>query len=182
MKKRIKEVTKKILNYKKSASQWDDLFDVTFDKKEQEDDEKEPFKKKYAIAFTPRSGSTWLGDVLLKTNRMGKPMEWFNASFPGLKKRIAEYQSNSIEDYYCAIQNDKSSKNRVFGMEITWFQAQEVFNYIGNDTIFDDIEQWFWLRRKDFLAQGVSLFKAVESGKFHSVDKKDVTPIAYELN
>ncbi|MEP2773889.1 MAG: Stf0 family sulfotransferase [Fulvivirga sp.] len=152
----------------KKKNPWDELF---INSKKTRASPLNEFKKLYGIAFTPRSGSTWLNEAIIKTNKAGNPREWFNTGLSVLSKRIEAYESASIQDYYQTLKEDKATSNNVFGFQITWFQAQQIFEHIGHDNLFDDIQTWFWLKRKDFVAQGVSLFKAIETGKFHSVDK-----------
>ncbi len=120
--------------------------------------------KLYGIAFTPRSGSTYLGDVLSKSGCLGNPKEWFN---PPLRQRmILESGCRDLKQYYRHVKSVHRTR-KVFGVELTWHHLKLAMDFSGED-LFTDIQSWFFLRRRDYVAQGVSLHKAVESGVFHS--------------
>jgi len=167
----MKESTKK-----EKSNPWSIKFNNFYESVNQKIASNSQPKMRYAIAFTPRSGSTWLNKIIQQTDKTGAPREWFNPKVEAVKERIKKYQVNNVYDYYELLKANKKG-NDMFGLEITWFQANTLFDYLNDDKIFDDINIWFWLKRRDFVAQGISLFKAVESGKFHSyqeVDKKEV--------
>ena len=119
---------------------------------------------RYCIAFTARSGSTWLESLLAKTQGLGLPQEWFN---PGAAARTFQ-RSGSIDlaDYYSYLKRVMGRRD-VFGLEMTWPHARMVLELTHPD-FFADIDHWFYLRRRDYVAQGVSLYKAVTTGRFHS--------------
>ncbi|MBT4522023.1 MAG: hypothetical protein HOC23_18645 [Halieaceae bacterium] len=120
---------------------------------------------RYCIGFTARSGSTWLGSLIQKSDILGIPLEWFNPDAAG--KTVRGSACRDLAQYYQYLKIARTSGD-VFGMELTWPQARMVFNS-GYPNLFDDIQHWFYLRRRDYVAQGVSLYKAASSGHFHSV-------------
>jgi len=121
-------------------------------------------KHKYCIAFTARSGSTWLGNLIQRSGILGIPKEWFNPD--AAQNTVQASACRDLPQYYQYLKSARKNAD-VFGMELTWPQAQLVFNS-GYPKLFNDIQHWFYLRRKDYVAQGVSLYKAVQSGHFHS--------------
>ena len=120
---------------------------------------------RYCIAFTPRSGSTWLGDVLTQSAMLGIPKEWFNTGAAAVT--IRQSGCADIEQYYRFLKARRSRRG-VFGLELTWPQFRGVVEESGNRHFLDDIPNWFYLRRRDYVAQAVSLFKAIRSGVYHS--------------
>jgi LPS sulfotransferase NodH len=121
-------------------------------------------KQKYCIAFTARSGSTWLGNLIHQTGILGIPQEWFN---PGAAKNTVEASAcRNIPQYYRYLKVARKNAD-VFAMELPWPQAQLVFD-AGHPNLFDDIQHWFFLKWRDYVALVVSLYKAVGSGHFHS--------------
>ena len=69
----------------------------------------------YIIFFTPRSGSTWLGDLLVSTKFAGKPREWFNPQH--LKKSVEQFGSVTPQTYAAILRRHHQIQS-VFGLEI----------------------------------------------------------------
>lgn len=137
-------------------------------------------KHKYAIAFTARSGSTWLGDILTKSHSLGQPKEWLSTD--AAKSTILKSGCGDIGQYYRYIQ-EKFGGSGVFGVEITWPQFQMANMEAQTTNILSDIPVWFFLRRRDFVAQAVSLHKAISTGHFHSTRDSDEKPeVEYDEN
>jgi LPS sulfotransferase NodH len=60
-------------------------------------------------------------------------------------------------------------------IDIRIFGEQDFFDGIGDNT------QYFYLWRDNIVAQGVSLYKAITTGKFHSTDgRAENVPIIYD--
>lgn len=127
---------------------------------------KMPALVSYGIAFSPRSGSTWLTDVIEQSRLLGKPGEYFNTDIAG--KMIARSKSSNFEEYLSYLKQDYHSNN-VFGFEISWPWMHRIIED-GNHASFESLKQWFFLRRQDFVLQAVSLDKAIASGVFHVRD------------
>jgi trehalose 2-sulfotransferase len=133
--------------------------------------------RSYCIAFTPRSGSSWLENLLTRSGILGKPGEWLN---PGAARNTAVRSgTDNLTDYYAYLKKVMRTED-VFGIEMTWPHINLALQS-AHPGLFDDIRTWFFLRRRDFVAQGVSLFKAQQSGVFHSVqaDRKG-KPVEYD--
>jgi LPS sulfotransferase NodH len=127
----------------------------------------QPPSKKYVILFTARSGSTWLTDVLSKTKVLGSPEEFINPDFVlGVARSLnAKEPAPFLELLKCR----KRSPNGVFGMEarhvdIELLGEEIFFKIFGPGTVF------FNLWRENIVAQAVSLYRAVNSGRYHSTD------------
>jgi len=125
-----------------------------------------PARRRYVIYFTPRSGSSWLTDVLIASKLMGKPQEWFNPNFiPNIARGI---NANSLEGYVDMLRR-KHKRGGYFSTEITIFQLHRVFRDEAAFLEFfpPDIPA-FYLRREDMILQAVSLAKAVDTSVFHT--------------
>ncbi len=129
--------------------------------------------KNLVICFTPRSGSSWLTDMIEKSGGLGKAGEYLNPEhLPGIMSR---YPALSLTDYVARVLKGTSSYNRVASIELTWFHLRNFALALGCRPLKDSLpkpfdgDSWYvWLRRKNFVAQAVSLYKATESGFFHS--------------
>lgn len=121
--------------------------------------------KQLVIYFTPRSGSSWLTDVLSKTNRIGRANEVFNPNFiPNIAQAC---NARSLENYIDLIQRRLNTRG-TFSFEITWHQLKAVFE--NGDAFMDNFgtARPVWLIRRDIVAQAVSLAKMVTTKVAHS--------------
>lgn len=125
-----------------------------------------PFPRhRFVVYFTPRSGSSWLTDVVGRSAAMGHCNEIFNPNFmPQIAKTC---QAAMIDEYVPAIQR-RFNKKGAFSFEITYHQLQAVFpdNTLFLDN-FGDCPS-FWLIREDIVEQAVSLAKMVTTKVAHA--------------
>ena len=136
-----------------------------------------PYTRKYLmICFTPRSGSSWLTDRIDKVDHLGKAGEFLNPAF--VPRILERYPAGSLPEYLNRVLKGTSSKSGVSSIELTWFHLRNYAAAIGlkplQDSLpkpFDNDAYYVWLCRHDFVAQGVSLYKATESGLFHAPQK-----------
>lgn len=117
------------------------------------------------IYFTPRSGSSWLSDILSRTRCLGHANEVFN---PRFMPRIAQsIQADTLPDYVDLIQRRLNTKG-VFSAEITWHQLAAVFGtgaaFMRHFGTADSV----WLIRRDIVAQAVSLAKMEKTQLSHA--------------
>jgi LPS sulfotransferase NodH len=119
---------------------------------------------RYVIHFTPRSGSSWLTEVLSAARTLGRPNEWFNPSFiPNIANAV---QARTLDDYITAAQRQGATRG-LFGAEVTAHQVVAVFgSYAKFHPHFADARD-FWLIRKDIVLQAISLYKMVATGVSH---------------
>lgn len=122
---------------------------------------------KYVIYFTPRSGSSWLTDILAQTKRLSRAMEAFNPNFiPNISKAINASNLNQ----YCNVMTRRFNTQGVFGFEVTMHQMNAVFTKPnGFIKRFGD-GPCFWLIREDIVAQAVSLAKMVTTQVGHTAN------------
>jgi trehalose 2-sulfotransferase len=121
--------------------------------------------KKYVVYFTPRSGSSWLTDILRQTNGMGLANELFNPNFmPGIARVV---HATDIHQYIDATQRRLHTRG-TFGFEITFHQLKAIFP--GERVFINHFGQvpCFWLVREDVVEQAVSLVKMVVTKVAHS--------------
>lgn len=124
-----------------------------------------PAERNVVIFFTPRSGSSWLTDILAQTGQFGRANELFNPNF--LPSMASSLQAEDIDDYIYAARRRFSIGN-VFSFEITAHQLNAVFkNPEEFQERFPD-SQYVWLVRRDIVAQAVSLTKMVNKKISHA--------------
>lgn len=131
------------------------------------------------IFFTPRSGSSWLTDVLSQTGELSHPAEYFNPNF--VKNIASSLGVHEPEEYIRRVAARKASKNGIFGFELTFAQ----YRLIDADILsLLSPEHFFVLLRRDLIAQAVSLYRAVKSRVFHITEgqRPSVPEVAFDAD
>jgi LPS sulfotransferase NodH len=130
-------------------------------------------RRNYAICMTPRSGSTLLTNMLRSTNLLGNPEEWFNADAIGPWVDKYKYKVKSLVEYIDCLRRHQKTPNGIFGCELPYYQMIMLLELVTIQQVFDDEPIWFYLRRKNLILQGISLFRSAKSGYFHSYMNND---------
>lgn len=126
--------------------------------------------KPYILFFTPRSGSSYLAELLSKTDRLGQPEEFLNQDLAPLSlKHIAETgcEIKHVIDYLTWLIRNRSSDNGVFGLKVS-YGCHRPFIRAGLDNPLFGRFTPIALFRKNILKQAVSLYVAVSTGLFHT--------------
>lgn len=124
-----------------------------------------PERKRIFILFTPRSGSSWFGDLLRSTKVMGQPDEFLNQETNA--EVVRQVGARTEPDYINAIETIASSGNGVFSIEAVWGHVElSDIDLLG----YFEGAHFVYLRRRDILAQAVSLALATSTGVFHDPD------------
>jgi trehalose 2-sulfotransferase len=129
----------------------------------------QPPAKRYLIATTARSGSTFLCARIADYGELGFPMEFLNESYVAEFDRL--FPNPSLEDLEHYVAASFTSRSGIFGVKTDWWRFQEARNLGFLDGLvgkpFDLVVH---LRRRDFVAQAVSLALAVETDVWHGRD------------
>jgi len=125
-----------------------------------------PSKLDYGIFITPRSGSTFLTHAIRDTGVLGVPDEWFNHG--SIAPLVARLGVDNVADYIFSIRRTLQTPNGVFGFQISWPQFAFLRQLVDVRQTFGPELKWLFLRRKNIVAQGVSLVIANQTGVFHS--------------
>lgn len=124
-----------------------------------------PATTRYVIHFTPRSGSSWLTDVVHKTGQLSSPDECFN---PNFMPRMSAAMNAANMDQYMDILVRRRNTNGVFGCQLTYFHLLHSFNTIDDFMGYFKEARHFWLIREDIVLQAVSLVKMQQTSVAHS--------------
>lgn len=132
----------------------------------------------YVIYMTPRTGSSWLRDLLRSTNVMGWPEEWFNTTM--LQQFSESLKVNSLEAYATLHRGRGQSPNGVYGTTITWHDISALWPDILDDPNSGFLKhfparetQAFALYRRDIVAQAVSLYRMMTTRVIDRVNYSD---------
>ncbi|TWB69355.1 LPS sulfotransferase NodH [Nitrospirillum amazonense] len=147
--------------------------------------------KLYIIFIIARSGSTWLTELAKNSNVLGVPQEWFNEGWIQTEDRALGCSPpkivglRDINTYAQWLARSSASPCRVVGVQLSYYQllAMQQLARVPSSA-FRDIT-FFYLRRKNIIAQGISLYKSASSGVFHSYQSTDhsdayLSKVAYD--
>ncbi len=104
-------------------------------------------------------------EIAESTGALGKPDEWFNENIVGSPFAPLDVNKHLLEHVRLS-----RSSNGVVGLELSYFQASCVAEML--ELPRPRIAE-FYLRRKDMIAQAVSLYRSAESGLYHSHQATD---------
>lgn len=127
-------------------------------------------RKPYLICITPRSGSTYLGDLLRRTRSAGRPGEYLNlvGLGPALQKRRALGEVvETLLQYLAGVIERQAPTGGAVGIMTSFFQFQPLIE-TGLDRLLFSRFRRIRLYRKDLVRQAISLYLATETGLFHS--------------
>ena len=121
----------------------------------------------YFIAFTARSGSSWLSDLLSSHGGLGHPKEYFNPGFlPTGAARLGARDAAT----YAARSAKRTARAGVHGVKLTSTQAVQTF---GSIPAFLDLHPGYaalLLLRRDIIRQAVSLYLMRFQSRVHSIE------------
>ncbi len=109
---------------------------------------------RYAMFFTPRSGSSRLTDIGEQSGILSRPGEIFNWNFmPGI---AAHYGAKDMATYIDVIARERNT-NGVFGCQNTYMHILSSFRSGRRWHAAFQPTHYFWLYREDIVAQAVSV-------------------------
>jgi LPS sulfotransferase NodH len=149
----------------------------------QRDFEGSPHKvqTRYIICSSPRTGSTLLGQMLKDSNCAGDPLEYFNPQyFQALRRRFNA--SAKFDEITQLLESHRTSPNGIFGIQIHWSHFSKIFqnNPHERDLFFRNFDKVIFIRRKDKIAQAISLYRATTTKLWSSVDEDQIKTAYYK--
>lgn len=139
---------------------------------------------RYLICSSPRCGSTLLGEMLFETGMAGDPLEYLNNKYMASYVRQHVPSGNiPIEEYMAMIKRRRTSENGYFGMQIHFSHFMRTFQNTPHSAgaFVKSYDRVVFLRRKDRVAQAVSLYKSMITGVYSSMDLEHQTEEEKEL-
>lgn len=125
-------------------------------------------RSKYLIAITPRSGSTMLGQELSRRYGLGHPGEFLNEGFIANFEHL--FPTPSLSDFQRFLLNSFTSPDGIFGFKADWFRYARARELEYLPRVYENIDLYIYMRRRDFVAQAVSLAVAMQSGIWHETN------------
>lgn len=142
---------------------------------------------RYIIATTQRTGSTLLTDALAGTGVAGTPDEWFLAGAHGDDSLKVRFGIRSDADYIDRVIRATATANGAFGTKLFWRQwdilvprliaktgiaGDKPIREILPDLLMAGLGsplKYVWLRRRNRVAQAISLYRAAHTGVWRSI-------------
>jgi len=123
------------------------------------------------ISATPRTGSTYVADILRQSKILGSPMEYLNPDYYMNSPEATIGKSISLNDYLQSVVQRRTSPNGIFSIHIHHHQilharAKYRFNFFS--WIKNHKTVWVHINRKNKVEQAVSLYRAISTGKWSS--------------
>ena len=127
----------------------------------------------YVICATPRCGSSLLCETLTETGLAGFPGELASKAW----RRMNDWESR--ENLF-ETKHERTTPNGVFGLKLMWSQFEETNRCFSNHPEFAGLSidqlyrkllpgiRYIWIRRRDKVAQAVSLAIAQQTGLWTS--------------
>lgn len=125
-----------------------------------------PLSKTYCILMTPRSGSTWLTRRIARLDVLSCPDEYFNADI--FADTLKYNPGCDVYEVFDVIAAKNRTCDGLFGLEISYFDLEELELEAKLLELMVGEKYFFYLNRRNFVAQAISLYTAVESNVFHS--------------
>ncbi|MEY2926055.1 MAG: hypothetical protein RL367_532, partial [Pseudomonadota bacterium] len=126
-----------------------------------------PFDKNargYVIWTYPRSGATWLAELLASTGVLGNPGDWFNGV--GLRVQLGSDYPLDREGQFQQVLTRGTTPNGIYGLKMSCFRFGELagFDWISRLPGLHHVH----LVRKDCLARAISDVRAQQTGQYRS--------------
>jgi LPS sulfotransferase NodH len=148
------------------------------------------FTKSYTIAFTIRSGSNLLCD-LLSRNGLGHPGEYFQPPFGQVNAHLYRALGVAPDDFKGFVERLTAEKSQhgTFGSKVTWDQKNALVDRLASEfdssiNVLDDFypnHTWLYVRRRDRFAQAISAWTAQETGVWSSDTARREVTLEYDF-
>jgi len=134
----------------------------------------------YLLASVPRAGSTLLSHLLWQTGCLGAPLEYLNFD-PAGPYASASSSPDAQRGTWRSVLGNRTSPNGVFGLKAFPLQLQQLQRH--NPSLLEEVlatilpsgrpRHIVYLRRRDRVAQAVSLARASISGVWRREQESD---------
>lgn len=136
----------------------------------------QPADRCLLVFFTPRSGSSWLTRIVSATQCLGFLEEYINPAF--VRGVAAQMHATDQATLLAMLRRCARTDNLVFSMELRAIDVA-LFGEAEFFAAFDADPVAFLLWRDNIVAQGISLYRAVATQRYHSTDAATPPP-AYD--
>ena len=134
----------------------------------------------YMVAASPRTGSSWLCDLLTSLGNAGRPVEYAREIDEKMWRAACGFDSHVA--YFWSLPAWCSTPNGVLGIKLLWSQFAPLLTDIRRYTIIREetpdqaLASWLgdsfyiWIRRRDRVRQAVSFARAFQTNRWASTE------------
>jgi len=120
----------------------------------------------FLIASTPRSGSHYLGHMLMDVKEYGVPLEYLSENNSRYWRQ--RFQTDDLDKLFPHFVRHRTSYEGIFTFKAHWQQFEPYCDRVHQLTRGRGIEKVIWISRKDILAQAISFVIAQQTGAWIS--------------
>ena len=140
---------------------------------------------RYLLCSTARCGSNLISDALQQTGLAGDPMEYLNPRYMAgyirsqnqAQTTNADSKKIGIRRYLRALEQRRSSANGYFGVKVHFEHLTRMYKQLDSaKPLLQNFDRIVMLRRRDKIAQAVSLHKARVTQIWSSQDRQYLDP------
>jgi LPS sulfotransferase NodH len=130
----------------------------------------------YVIASSERSGSTYLCLKLWQTGLLGAPWEYLNYQTE-MKAMAKRWQTNDVDAYMRHVVQCRTSANGVFAIKAHHHHFSYVLEHYPRLLDALPAPRFISIRRRDRLAQAISLARAMQTNAWSSFAQQENEPV-----
>jgi trehalose 2-sulfotransferase len=127
----------------------------------------------YALCTVGRSGSNWLCELLTSTDRLGRPLEYFNTEG---RRRFTDplYPDDPVRQI-ARILTTGATANGVYGVKVFPTHVDAIRDRVQWSDALPNL-RFVHLVREDLVGQAISLCRGVQTGRFRSPQPESAPP------
>ena len=126
-------------------------------------------KRTMLICTSPRTGGSWLSELINSTGVLGHPEEYFHPP------RDRALDRGAVAAMIAAVRERGVTENGIAGAKIYGHQFRKISTVARLSEHLPEI-RYVHLYRKDLLGQTISHVRAGQTGRWHARKQSDVTP------
>ena len=107
-------------------------------------------KRSYIICVIPRSGSSWLAEILRNTGVLGNPREWFNPE--PMRLLVNQWQCTTLWEYVDTLHRQETSDKGIFGVKIGFYHLEMALQLCSLQQLLGNAPTWFYLTRVECIS------------------------------
>lgn len=120
---------------------------------------------RYVIAITPRSGSSYLCDLIRQCRSMGGPGEMISPNH--IQKVAGNIPGTTPDEFLRNVFRARRSPQSISGIKASWFQFRLFTAAMAAPEVLHDMK-YIYLYRRNIEEQAVSLYRATATSVFHT--------------
>jgi LPS sulfotransferase NodH len=128
----------------------------------------------YLVCSTPRSGSTYLCQLLASTGVLGVPREYLNLVGPWGK--LDPSRPTDLRHLFERALKLGATPNGIYGLKCHADHFSAIAAVVDPFSVLPN-PRFIRIRRKDLVAQAISWLRAAQTGQFHATSRRKRAPV-----